>query len=192
MTRATVAFRLFSACALLSLAACGGGAPTVGGTLSGLGSGLSVALQNNNGDTLTLSANGSFTFPTALADGGTYSVTVLTQPVGQTCSVGNPSGTIDATGDDVTNVSVTCATTASLGGSVSGLASGTSVTVSNNGGTSVPIASNGQFAFPGILAAGTAYDVKVVTQPAGQSCVVTNPSGTIAANVMSVVGVVCQ
>ena len=55
-------------------------------------SGLSgtVVLQDNGGDDLSVSANGAFTFATALAGGAAYGVTVKTNPAGQTCSV--PTG----------------------------------------------------------------------------------------------------
>ena len=82
---------------------------TVGGTVSGLlGSGL--VLQNNGGDDLAIAADGSFTFSTYLDDLDPYSVTVLTQPgsPNQTCSVTNGSGSIS--GNNITNVTVTCVT----------------------------------------------------------------------------------
>jgi hypothetical protein len=90
----------------------GGVAPngyTVTGTVSGLSGGASVVLKNNNTDTLTVAANGSFTFPTALASGASYTVTVGTQPAGESCQVGN--GGPAAITADVTNVTVTCAPT---------------------------------------------------------------------------------
>ena len=49
---------------------------TVGGTLTGLPAGDTVTLQDNGSDNLTLSNNGTFTFPTALPNGQAYSVTV--------------------------------------------------------------------------------------------------------------------
>ena len=181
-----------TALAVLAIVSCGGSASaTIGGTLSGLGSGLSVVLQNDAADDLTLSANGSFEFATALSSLDTYSITVLTQPVGQTCTVANGSGTIDSSGDAVSNVAVTCTTTASLGGTVSGLTAGTSVTLSN-GSATLAIASNGPFAFPGTLAAGSAYNVSVATQPVGLTCSVTNGSGTVVANTMASVLVTCS
>ena len=76
----------------------------IGGTISGLNG--TVVLQNNSGDNLSISANGSFTFATGLIDAATYSVAVLTQPSGQTCIVSSGSGTVSA--GDVTSVSVTC------------------------------------------------------------------------------------
>ncbi len=62
-------------CAALSLGACfdgdnnDGSTPksyTVGGTLSGLGSGLSITLLNNGANALARTTNGSFTFSTAV------------------------------------------------------------------------------------------------------------------------------
>jgi hypothetical protein len=76
----------------------------VGGTVSGLTG--SVVLQNNRGDNLTVSANGPFTFSTALNNSTAYAVTVLTQPTGQTCSVGSGAGTVS--GANVTNITVIC------------------------------------------------------------------------------------
>ena len=52
---------------------------TIGGTVSGL-SGTGLVLQDNGGDNLSISGNGSFTFKTAISSGSTYKVTVLTQP----------------------------------------------------------------------------------------------------------------
>ncbi len=77
---------------------------TVGGTISGLTG--SVTLQNNSADGLIVAADGSFTFATAIDDGGTYSVTVSVQPAGQTCTVTNGSGTINTA--NVTTVTVAC------------------------------------------------------------------------------------
>jgi hypothetical protein len=79
---------------------------TIGGTVSYL-SGTGLVLQNNGGDNLTINANGSFQFPTPLerAVSDAYGVTVLSQPLPQTCTVTNGSGNA---GGDVTNVDVTC------------------------------------------------------------------------------------
>ncbi|RUR12708.1 DUF1566 domain-containing protein [Legionella sp. km772] len=81
------------------------GSFTVGGTLSGL-SGGTVSLVNNSTNALSLTANQSFTFSTALANGSRYDVSVRSQPVGQTCGVKNGTGIIH--GANVSNVSVSC------------------------------------------------------------------------------------
>ncbi|MBV8122473.1 MAG: hypothetical protein JOY60_12585 [Burkholderiaceae bacterium] len=177
--------------ASLLLSACGGGgSASIGGSLNGLGAGLSVVLQDNYGNNLTLSDNGTFTFSASVSSGNDYSVTVLTQPVGQTCTVANASGVVDTISDPITTVSVTCAASSSLGGTVSGLNPGTSVILSNADVT-VPVAVNGGFAFPSIMSAGTKYDVTVSQQPDGETCTVGNPSGTISAGQMSSVVVTC-
>jgi sugar lactone lactonase YvrE len=82
----------------------GGTNYTVGGTVSGLLG--TVVLQNNNGNDLTLSANSGFTFTTPAVTGSGYSVTVRTQPAGQTCAVANGAGTVSEA--NVTGVTVTC------------------------------------------------------------------------------------
>jgi uncharacterized delta-60 repeat protein len=79
---------------------------SVGGTVSGLVSGKSLVLQNNGGDDRTVAANGPFTFPTALANGATYSVAVSTRPAGMACPITGGSGTVAAA--DVTTVMVSC------------------------------------------------------------------------------------
>ncbi|HET9970203.1 MAG TPA: hypothetical protein VFQ68_18365, partial [Streptosporangiaceae bacterium] len=166
----------------------GGSATTasfsVGGTVSGLSG--TVVLKDNGGDNLSVTANGSFTFATKLASGSAYSVTVGTNPSGQTCTVTSGSGTVGSA--DVTNVAVSCAAapaTYSVGGTVSGL-SGT-VVLQDNGGDNLSVTANGSFTFAAKLASGAAYSVTVATNPAGQTCTVTGGSGTIAsANVTSV------
>ncbi len=77
--------------------------PTIGGTVTGLSG--TVVLQDNGTDTLTLSSNGPFTFPTALTSGAQYTVTVATFPTTQICSISNAAGTATA---NVTNVAVSC------------------------------------------------------------------------------------
>jgi hypothetical protein len=92
--------------------ACGGGGGGGGGgpgpsTISGSVSGLvgTVVLQDNGGDNLTLTSNGSFNFTTAVPAGQSYAVTILTQPTGPDCTVTHGTGT--ATGS-VVSVSVAC------------------------------------------------------------------------------------
>jgi hypothetical protein len=167
---------------------------TVGGSVSGLsGTGLVLSL-NAGAQTLPIAANGTFTFPTALADGTAYAVTVGTQPSGpsQTCTVSNGSGTL--AGANVSNVAVTCTTNSyTVGGSVSGLV-GSGLVLTLNGSTNLPVGANGTFAFPGALASGTAYTVTVSTQPTSpvETCTVTNNSGTIAAANVTNVAVSCS
>ncbi|MGB8029293.1 MAG: choice-of-anchor tandem repeat GloVer-containing protein [Terracidiphilus sp.] len=105
--------------AMLALIGCSGGTTsgggsnsggnttyTLSGTLSGLGSGQSVSLQDNGKDTLSLSFNGAFSFPTSLDTGSAYAVTVQSHAPGIACSVSNGSGTVGSS--DVTGIGVSC------------------------------------------------------------------------------------
>ncbi|HET9106640.1 MAG TPA: beta-propeller fold lactonase family protein [Steroidobacteraceae bacterium] len=193
----------------LALAACGGGGgssmpptqssspppPTqysIGGTVSGL-TGTGLVLQDNGGDNLSVSQNGAFTFATKVNSGAAYSVTVMTQPSGQTCTVANGSGTASA---NVTNVAVSCtattAATVTIGGTVTGL-SGTGLVLQDNGGDNLTVSQNGTFTFATALATGTAYAVTVATQPTSpsQTCTVTNGTGTTASSNVTNVTVSC-
>jgi hypothetical protein len=166
---------------------------TIGGTLSGLATSTSVILQDNGGDSLTLTANGPFTFKTPVT-GPTdaYAVTVLTQPTSpnQICSVANGSGTATA---NVTNVAVTCVLSYSIGGTVTGLV-GTGLVLENSSDSELltisPANGNEAFTFTKLVPTGTQYTVSISTQPSSptQTCVVTpgTASGTATANVTSV------
>jgi hypothetical protein len=171
---------------------CATGAFALRGTVTGL-AGTGLVLQNNGGDDLAISADGEFSFPSPIASGASYTVTVLTQPSGpsQSCTVANGSGTIGAA--DVTNVAVTCATgTFVIGGTVSGLA-GSGLVLQNNGGDDLAVNGNGTFQFPSALASGGAYNVTVKTHPTSpqQSCTVTNGAGTITNSSVTTIAVVC-
>lgn len=173
------------------------GFATVGGTLTGLPSGTSVTLQNNGKDNLTLTQNGRFTFNNTLDDGDDYNVTVLTQPSGATCTPSSNTGKINSKGDDVENVLVSCVASGNLTGTVSGLATGAFVRLSNgvsgSGAATVDVNSSGNFAFSGTLANNTAYEVSVSQNPSGQTCSVTGASGTIQNNApSSTIAVTCR
>ncbi len=166
------------------------GSISVGGTVSGLAG--TVVLQDNGGNNLIVSSNGTFTFPTTLAAGQTYNVTVATNPSGQQCTVSNGSGTIGAA--NVTNVAVTCTTTSTptytVGGTISGL-SGTAV-LQDNGGDNLSVSSNGTFTFPTALLAGQTYSATVATNPSGQQCTVSNGSGTVGSANVTNIAVSCS
>lgn len=169
----------------------GSGAPTpatytVGGTVAGLSSGSSLTLLNNGGNSFPVTANGAFTFGTALAGGAAYAVTVGTQPAGQTCAIASGAGTVGSA--NVTNVTVTCTSNSVASYTVSGTVTGntSAVTLTNNGGDSRTVAANGgNFAFS-TQNAGSNWNV-AVTPPAGQACHLTGATGTnISANVSNV------
>jgi hypothetical protein len=71
-----------------------GGGVTVGGSVTGLASGSTLVLQDNGGDTLSVTANGSFVFPSKLLPGAAYAASIATQPAGQNCVLNNWAGSV--------------------------------------------------------------------------------------------------
>jgi 6-phosphogluconolactonase (cycloisomerase 2 family) len=74
-----------------------------------------------------------------------------------------------------------------IGGAVSGLATGESLTLANNGTDSLTVSGDNTFTFATKVAQDGSYAVTVTTQPNGQSCTVTSGSGSgVSANVTTV------
>ncbi len=190
----------FLASLAMALSGCGGGGGSnssgvpsfwLGGTLAGLASGRQMTLLTGAGTQASLKANGNFRLPDALPQGTKYNLTVLEQPLGQTCVVSNGS---DAVGikADVSNITIVCADNpTSLGGVVSGLPAGGSLTLANGPDSSVTVTANGVYVLPIRLASGASYEVKVLSQPQGVQCVVSNASGTAASQPLTNINVAC-
>ena len=176
-----------------ALAGCGGGAgeTTVGGSVSGLPAGTAVTLQNNGRDTLAVAANGGFTFQEELPAGDSYSVAITVQPSGGTCTVTEGSGTIDNNASKITGVRVTCVANFPVGGSVTGLQTGASVSLLNNGTDPVVVSGNGSFQFPTRVPPGSSYNVTISTQTEGTNCNVTNQTGQVESAPITTVTVAC-
>ena len=165
---------------------------SVGGSITGLGTGLTVVLRNAvTGEDLSRSTNGAYTFATAQASGASYNVSVLTQPTGQTCTVANASGTVASA--NVGNVNVSCTgNTYTVRGSLSGLGAGLSVVLRNTvTGENLTRNADGGFTFATAQATGASYNVSVQTHPTGQTCTVSNGSGTIGTSNVVNVEVAC-
>jgi hypothetical protein len=138
---------LLGAALAATLVACGGGGGyggdgganeyTIGGAVTGL-SRTGLVLRNNGVESLSVPANGRFTFTAPVAAGRSYEVTVSAQPRGQTCTVSNGSGSASA---NITTVAVACVNsdpppppppnTYTVGGMVSGL-TGSGLVLQNN------------------------------------------------------------
>jgi hypothetical protein len=173
---------------------CATGAFALRGNVSGL-AGTGLVLRNNGADDLTIVANGPFSFPTPYASGSGYNVTVATPPTGpsQSCSVAKGVGTIGS--GDVTDVAVTCATgTFTINVTVSGLVGAGPLVLRNNGSDELRVTGNGTFTFPGLLASGATYDVRVATAPTNpvQNCGVSNGTGTVGGGNVTNVTVTCM
>ncbi|MGY6629939.1 MAG: hypothetical protein ACXIUL_02925 [Wenzhouxiangella sp.] len=167
----------------------------VGGTLSGLAAGASLVLQNNGGDDLSLSSNGSFEFSSPLPDGEAFMVTVLSQPTtpSQSCSVSGGQG--ELSGGPVTGIEVTCVNDAFfLGGSLSGLVAGNALTLASGTGQTLNVSGNGAFVFADPIGNGASFEVSIVGQLAAlpQSCSISNSNGEIAGADVTNVQIDCQ
>jgi len=75
----------------------------ISGTVIGLSNGNELVVQNNDTNTTVVSVNGNFSFATPVSVQESYSVTVLTQPTSQICTVLNGNGT-----GAMVNISITC------------------------------------------------------------------------------------
>ncbi|WP_434626890.1 hypothetical protein [Chromobacterium sp. CV08] len=162
----------------------------VGGTVSGLAGGGSLVLLNNGSDAITLSANGRFQFGASVASGNAFAVSIKTQPTGQVCSLTNNSGISIV---DVGSLAVTCANTSStpqqrytVGLTVSGLDAGSALLLKNNNSDTLNVSANGAYTFALPLLAGSQYNVTLASQPVWQSYSLSNPSGTVTADVANI------
>ncbi len=153
----------------------------VGGVLTGLASGTTVALSNNGVYQSALTANAAFVLPTYVLNGSAYAVTVSTQPAAQVCSVTNGAGTALITNvAGAGNVGVNCVAAVPVAGTITGLNTGLTLILANNGADNLSRTAVGAFTFANSLLNGSPYLVTVATQPTGQTCTVTNASGTAA------------
>ncbi|NJM42813.1 MAG: hypothetical protein HC858_00275 [Brachymonas sp.] len=140
---------------------------SAGGVVGGLLAGQTVVLKNGADKTVALS-NGGYTFLVKAPNATPYNVTVDQQPNGRTCSVVNGNSSINNA--NVVNVNVSCVTsTHSISGNVTGLGSGT-LGVAINSSPTQTISANGRFTLTSAINYGDAFDVRITSQPAGQTC----------------------
>lgn len=164
---------------------------SVGGQVTGLSGDAQVTLQNSSGDDLTV-GNGTFTFATKVED--VYDVTVLTQPAGFNCTVTSGSGTATA---DITDVSVTCVVPATytLGGTVSGIVSGDLILRDFDQPMAtkfVTVTADGSFTFPGTRADGYSYQIDIVSNTTGLTCILANDLGNVTGANVTDITVTCN
>jgi len=182
----------------LGLSACGGSgndpASTGGGaqsyslsaSIQGLSSGGLVLLVNT-AQVAVASGATSVSLASMLNSGTAYTVAVQTQPTGETCTVTNGSGTISTS--NIANVEVNCvAPTFTIGGTISGL-SGSGLVLLNNGDGATSIAANAtQFEMESPITSDGSYAISVKTPPGGETCQISQGSGTdVTTNIDSVV-----
>lgn len=150
----------------------------------------SVILQNGP-DELTVTQDGPYTISTRVSDGTDCHVVVKTQPADQTCTPSLNRGRIK--GANATNIDVRCDTTPMyrVGVFVTGLSTGGSLTLQDNGADDLVVSTTGSSTFASALRSGALYGVSVAVHPTGQRCIVINSSDVVANTDVSPVGVEC-
>jgi hypothetical protein len=179
---------------------------SLGGVVNQL-EGMGLTLVEANGGTATPSSSGSFLFPSTLALGTTYSVSVLHAPSNPTqdCTLMNATGVIGPSSSMA--VTVNCMRALfGVSGAVSGLPGGQAVTVTLNatpltGGLPVWVAdafvnstqTSQTFNFPASVMSGVSWSI--VARPQNPvpvtSCSVMNGSGVMGGANVSNVAITC-
>src|SRR5439155_24664709 len=117
-----------------------------------------LVVQDSKAETLSFTTNTTQTFPTAYASGSSYTVSIQTQPSGQTCTLSsNATGTITAN----TTVTATCISNFTDRDAVTDL-TGT-VVVQDNNSDSLTFTTNNTQTFAKTYASGATYTVSVQT-----------------------------
>lgn len=173
----------------------------VGGTLSGYASGSgAVQVTLNGGEPLSLTTDGAFAFAARLAPGVSYNVALASVPESLVCTLTNGSGLVAST--DVTSIAVACEPAlAGVSFTVTGLVTPDRVTVQLNGSgvdalpastRRVTSAANGSYSFNLSVPVGSSYQVVIAQQAVGNTCTVSNGSGTLGVSGASNVLVACS
>jgi len=164
-----------------------GGSSTLNGAT---GVEVSVNQPSDTPQTATLNVDGSWTFANELASGDTYVVSLSSQPLSHTCTLGGSSDV--AITADTTDLTVTCTVnTYELGGSTTNLNGATpevrvEYSFSNTVQTKT-LASDGVWTFDNELTHEDAYTV-TVTSPTGFDCsLIGSASSTITADTDDIV-----
>lgn len=167
---------------------------TIGGTVTGLDAGVSLALTLNSESPQTFESSGnsfSFTFSKAVAAGATYSVAIPTSPDNYDCSVTNGNSTVN--NSNISDIAVICTKQLfSISGTITGLIND-DLQLSLNDGTPIDI-SGGRtsFDFSTKLPNNDGYQVDIVQQPDNsQLCAIDNASGTVSGGNVNNIAVRC-
>jgi hypothetical protein len=151
---------------------------------SGQSTATNVFTEN---EALGITTDGTYSFG-SFTSGTSYNITVLHQPVSQTCTVTSGESSLSAS----TTVAVACTSESyTISGAVVGMLSGQSVTLQNNSGDNLTVSSNTSFSFTTKVASGATYLVTVLTQPTGQTCTPNLNSGVVSGNVTDV-SIICS
>ena len=180
------------------LAGCGGSDKaefTVGGTVYTLAyPGLQLSTNGTTIDVAPPAKAGDpvkFAFPNKLEYGDEYNVQIAKQPAHQFCKLASsyPTNADTAGRLALIDVQYSCEINRfTIGGTISGLTvAGLVLTNGSTGGTVTPDKDATSYVFSLPVAYNQTYGVTVLTQPAGLTCSVANPTNTMGdANVTNI------
>jgi hypothetical protein len=173
----------------------GSGPYAIGGNVTGL-NGKVVLKNSTNGDTVSITANGTYAFPMLVPSAGNYTVSVQNQPTynpgpaNQTCTVSNGSSTANG---NVTNINVNCVTNSfTVGGMVSGITGGNVVIENNLADDTTLTSSSTSYTFATSVLSGTPYSVTILSKPAALMCSISNKTGTVGNSNVTNANVSCN
>lgn len=175
-----------------ALAACGGSdgnSLPVSGSIQGLNRG-GLILSNGGKQLILDAAVAQFQFPDLLAPDTEFEVKVVEAPKGQKCTASNNKNKINYYTYNTTVIS--CSTDPyALGGTVTGL-TGSGLVLANGSNTAAVLPGATTFTFADLVPNGAPYGVTVLSQPAGQTCVLANASGTMPMEPRTNIAVSCK
>lgn len=180
------------------LGGCGGsdGNLQLSGTIIGLTKPDLVLINRGNGETLTIPAGAtSFVFTRLIAENDRFEVDVTNNPRGAECKASQNTGSANYYSTFQTQI-VCTNIPRKLGGTVTGLSSGSVVLA--NGADTVEVQASGSagatvpFTFAATVGDGSNYGVTVLTQPATLACTVANGAGTMGNADLTNVAVTCS
>lgn len=142
--------------------------------VQGLVSPGTLTVQNQNSESITINANGEYSFPTAMMESSNFTVSILTQPVtvpNQSCMITNPNGTITQTSN---LVEINCGTSfypihLNVFG-ISLTATG-NLSVQNGAVDTLNVTADGTFTFAGQVPDQGTYSVSILGSPNNHTCI---------------------
>jgi len=184
------------------LPACGGGGGGSSGTSASSAraittytlSGVAGTIDETNkaiAVTVPYGTNVTALVATFTTTGASVKVGTTTQASGATANSFTSPVTYTVTAADGTTINYTVTLGAVVGGTLSGLAAGNSITLLNNAVDSLTVSANGAFVFPVLLNNNATYSVSIATLPSGQQCTLTSGAGTVAGANVNNVNVIC-
>ena len=136
---------------------------SLSGTVAGLNEeeGESVTLQDFfGGESISVDANGGFSFDTPVLHGDFYDIGVLSSPFGHSCFVSNSFGGVNDA--DVTDIAVSCDPNIHfVEVDVTGLIEGRNLVLQNNDGDNLNVSFDANFVFNTGVAFCNDYSVKI-------------------------------